>query len=96
MPDYLILHVGTNDAMDYEVSDILKKILQVNEFIKLRVANCKVFISRSIKGHDYDNTSRVIEEVITQFQELTIDMIGNENIEKKHLRKRVCILVIFV
>ena len=88
MPDYLILHVGTNDAMDYEVSDILKKILQVNEFIKLRVANCKVFISRPIKGHDYDNTSRVIEEVITQFQELTIDMIANENIEKKHLRKR--------
>ena len=65
MPDYLILHVGTNDAMDYEVSDILKKILQVNEFIKLRVANCKVFISRPIKGHDCDNTSRVIEEVIT-------------------------------
>ena len=83
MPDYVILHVGTNDAMDYEASAIVKKILQVKEFIKLRVPNCKVIISRPIKRHDNDNASRVIEEVMAQFQKLTIDLIGNENIEKK-------------
>ena len=27
MPDYVILHVGTNDAMDYEASVIVKKTL---------------------------------------------------------------------
>ena len=30
----------------------------------------------------------VIEDVIAQFQKLTIDMIGNKNIEKKQLGKR--------
>ena len=69
-------------------SDIVKKILQVKKFIKLRVPNCKVIISRPMKRHDNDNASRVIEEVISQFQKLTIDMIGNENIEKKQLGKR--------
>ena len=88
MPDYVILHVGTNNAMDYEASAIVKKIIQVKEFIKLRVPNCKVIISRSIKRHDNDNASHVIEKVIAQFQKLTIDMIGNENIEKKQLGKR--------
>ena len=88
MPDYVILHVGTNDAIDYEASDIAKKILQVKEFVKLRVPNCKVIISRPIKRHDNDNASRVIEEVISQFQKVTTDMIGNENIEKKQLGKR--------
>ena len=82
-PDYVILHVCTNDAMDYKASAIVKKILQVKEFIKLRVPNCKVIISRPIKRHDNDNASRVIEELIAQFQNLTINMIGNENIEKK-------------
>ena len=67
MPDYVILHVGTNDAMDYEASAIVKKILQVKEFIKLRIPNCKVIISRPIKRHDND-ASRVIEEVFAQFQ----------------------------
>ena len=88
MPDYVILHVGTNDAIDYKASDIVKKILQLKDFVKLRVPNCKVIISRPIKRHDNDNASRVIEEVNAQFQKLTIDMIGNENIEKKHLGKR--------
>ena len=30
----------------------------------------------------------MIEEVIAQLQKLTIDIIGNENIEKKQLGKR--------
>lgn len=27
--DYVIIHIGTNDVMNYEVSDNVKKILQV-------------------------------------------------------------------
>ena len=88
MPDYVILHVDTNDAIDYEASDIVEKKLQVKKFIKLRVPNCKVIISRPIKRHDNDNASRVIEEVISQFQKPTADMIGNENIKKKQLGER--------
>ena len=30
----------------------------------------------------------MIKEVIAQFQKLTIDMVGNENIEKKRLGKK--------
>ena len=94
MLDYTILHVGTNDAIDYKESNIVQKILQVKEFINLRVSNCKVIISRLIKRHDNNNASRVIEEVIGQFQKPTIDMIGNENIErkKKQLVKRSLLL----
>ena len=88
MPDYVILHVGTNDAMDYEASAIVEKIVHVKELIKLRVPNCKVIISRPTKRHDNENAPRVIEEVIAQFQKLTIDMKQNENIGKKQLGKR--------
>ena len=84
--DYVILHVGTNDAIDYEASDIVRKTLQVKELIKLRVPNCKVIISRLIKRYDNDNASRVIEEVIAQFQKLTTDMTGKENFENKQGR----------
>ena len=75
MPDYVILHVGANDA-----SYIVKKILQVKKFIKLRLQNCKVIISRPIKRNDKDNASRVIEEVVLQFQKFhTIDISHNSN-----------------
>ena len=88
MSDYVILHVGTNNAIDHEASDIVKKIIQVKKFIKLRVPNSKVIISKPIKRHNNDNASGVIDEVISQFEKLTIDMIGNEKIEKKQLEKR--------
>ena len=88
MLDYVILHVGTNDAMDYEASDTVKEIRRVIKINKLSVPNCKVIISRQIKRYDNSNASRVIEELIAQFQKLTIDMIGNENIEEKQLGKR--------
>ena len=54
----------------------------------MRVPNCRIIISRPIKRRDNNNASHVIEEVIAQLQKLTIDMIGNENIEKKQLGKR--------
>ena len=57
VPDYVILYVGTNDAINYEASDIVKKILMIKEFIKFWVPNCKVISSRLIKGHDNDNAS---------------------------------------
>ena len=63
MPDNVIHHVGTNDAVDYKASAIVKKI-QVKKLIKLRVPNCKTITSRAIKRHDNDNVSCVIEEVI--------------------------------
>ena len=33
MLNYVILHVGINNAIDYEAIGIVKKILQVKEFI---------------------------------------------------------------
>ena len=57
MPDYLILHVGTNDAINYEASDMVKKILQIKQFIKMRVLNYKIIISRPVKKHDNNNAS---------------------------------------
>ena len=57
-------------------------------FIRSKVPHHKVIISRPIKRHDNDKASNVIGEVIEQFQELSVDMIDNENIEKKLLGER--------
>ena len=67
-----ILHVSTNDTTNYKASDIIKKTLQVKEFIKL---HCKTIISKQRKIHN--KMSRVIKEVIVQLQQLSTDIIGN-------------------
>ena len=35
--DYLILHVGTNDAVDRLSNEIIPKIFKLKEFIQLKV-----------------------------------------------------------
>ena len=67
---------------------IMKRVILSRKYFKLKVPNCKVIISRPIKRNDNDNASRVKEEVIAQFQKVTIDMEEKENLEKKQLRKR--------
>ena len=66
---------------------IMKRVTLSRKYFKLKVPNCKVIISRPIKRNDNDNASRVKEEVIAQFQKVTIDMEEKLNIEKKQLGK---------
>ena len=79
--------------MKLECSENLKKRLSWSKnrrHVSLPCATTELqsYHFQTNKRHDNDNASRVIEEVIVQFPKLTIDMIGNENIEKKQLGKR--------
>ena len=86
-PDYVILHVGTNDAVDHELSDTISKIFKLKEFIQLKVLSCKVKISTPKKRHDNKKATSVVDNVIQQLQQLNTETIINANIEKKILVK---------
>ena len=47
-PDYIILHVVTSDAVDTEASVIVDKLLQLKFFVKEKLPNCKIVLSRPI------------------------------------------------
>ena len=74
------MRVGTNDAVDTEASVIVDKLLQLNCFVKEKLPNCKIVLSRPIR--------RAYNKVVTQLKELQIDMIGNEDITMKDLEKK--------
>ena len=87
-PDYVILHVGTNDAVDHQSSDIISKIFKLKEFIQLKVPNCKVIISTPIKAHGNKKASSLVDDVIQQLQQLNTEATINANIEKNMLGKK--------
>ena len=74
------MRVGTNDAVDTEASVIVDKLLQLKCFVKEKLPNCKIVLSRPIR--------RAYNKVVTQLKELQIDMIGNEDITMKDLEKK--------
>ena len=87
-PDYVILHVGTNNAVDQQSSDIISKIYKLKEFSQLKVPSCKVIISTLIKRYDNKRASSVVDDVIQQLQQLNTETIINANIEKNVFVKK--------
>ena len=62
-PDYVILHFGTNDAVDHQSNEIISKIFKLKEFIQLKVPSCKVIISTPIKRHDNKKALSVLDDI---------------------------------
>ena len=51
--DYIVLHIGTNDALDNASREILDKILKLKTYIQKELPTCKITISTSVKRHDH-------------------------------------------
>ena len=49
LPNYIILHTGTNDAFDNTSREILDKILNLKTYIQKELPKCKITISTPIK-----------------------------------------------
>ena len=79
-PDYVILHIGTNDTVDHQSSNIISKIFKLKEFIQLKVPSFKALISTPIKRHDNERASSVVDDLIQQLQQLNTETIINADI----------------
>ena len=69
-PDYIVLHVGTNDTVDSQASAIVDKLLQLKYFVKEKLPNCKIVLSRPIRRAQSKVATQVVDDVITQLKQL--------------------------
>ena len=69
-PDYIVLHVDRNDAVGTAGIFIVDKLLQFKCFVKDKLPNCKIVLSRPIRKADNKVAPQVVNDVITQLKEL--------------------------
>lgn len=79
---YIVLHVGTNDVIDNETSEILQKLLKQTVFLNVKLLDCKIVISRLIKRFYKVKVKSVIDDVVMRLKKLNTDMLINENIAR--------------
>lgn len=79
---YIVLHVGTNDVIDSETSEILQKLLKQTVFLNVKLLDCKIVISRLIKRFYKVKVKSVIDDVVMRLKKLNTDMLINENIAR--------------
>ena len=80
LPDYIILHIGTNDALDNTSREILDKILKLKTYIQKELPKSKVTTSTPIKRHDHGKASLTISNLNKKFKDLSISIFDNSNI----------------
>ena len=75
LPDYIILHIGTNDALDNTSREILDKILKLKTYKQKELPKCKITISTPIKRYDHGKAS-----LSKKLKDLRISIADNSNI----------------
>ena len=80
LPDYIILHIGTNDAVNNTSREILDKILKLKTYIQKKLPKCQITISTPIKRNDHGKASLTISHLCKKFKDLSISIVDNSNI----------------
>ena len=73
-PDYVVLHVGTNNVKDMTSRKILEKLLQLRTAVLDSDENCKVILSQPMTQMDDGKASFIISKLNDLLEELDIPM----------------------
>ena len=84
-PDYIILHVGTNNATNLTARNILDKLLRLKSTILDARKYWEVIISQLNLCSDNGKAALTNHHLCKLLEELNIDIVKNRNIDSKHL-----------
>ena len=84
-PDYVVLHVGTNNAEDMTSRNILGKLLQLKTAVLDSDKNCKVILSQPMTRVDDGKAGFTISKLNDLLEEMDIPIVKNRNITVGHL-----------
>ena len=87
-PDYILLHVGTNDCSTKSSNEILDDLLKIKHHIETILPKCTVILSQPIIRTDVPAAAKTINELIVKFEQLEMRQMNNTNIKREHLGKR--------
>ena len=77
LPVCIILHIGTNDAVNNTSREILDKILKLKIYIQKELPKCQITISAPIKRHDHGKASLIISHLSKKFKDLSTSFYLN-------------------
>ena len=87
-PDYLILHVGTNDATTNTSRKIIDDLLMLKCNILKQLPNCRVIVSKPTIRIDHGKANLTLRNVNKHLETLNLECIENGNISAQHLGRK--------
>ena len=87
-PDYLILHVGTNDATTNSSRKIVDDLLMLRINISKHLPNCRFVLSKATIRHDHGKANRTKRNVNKHLENLELECIDSNNINAENLGQK--------
>ena len=89
-PDYILLHVGTNDCTSKTSCEVLKELVTLKEHIEVILPESKVIISLPTMRSDSNTADVIIRNLNLKLKHLSGNYLfmDNSNINKSHLGKK--------
>ena len=87
-PSNIILHIGSNDAIDKTADQILKEILDLKANILLILPTVRVYLSCPTIRLDNKVVNDVLRDLDCKLKSLAVDIISNDNVDRTCLGKK--------
>ena len=79
-PAYIILHIGSNDAVNRSSDEIVKRVFRLKDHIESILPYVKVYLSSPIPRYDNVKAGFVIHQIRTKLKDME-NVIQNKNVD---------------
>ena len=87
-PSTIILHVGTNNAVQSTSREIINDLLNLKHHLSTQLKGCRIIISEPTYRSDNGKACLTIHKVIEHLSQLKIDTMCNKNINSDHIGRK--------
>ena len=84
-PNYIILHVGTNDAVNKSSEVILNDLLELQNHIEQKAPEIMVYLFCTINRVDNGKAGITIQKLVEKIKYLKVKHLSNVNIRESRL-----------
>ena len=84
-PNYIIIHIGTNNATHSIFREILDKLLKLKTLIKETLPETEVTFSAPTIRSDNGKAALTVKNLCGHLLDLNMDILSSRNIKSKHL-----------
>ena len=87
-PEFVLLHVGTNNCVNRTSDEVLKDLKRLKEYIERVLKSTKVYISLPTVRTDNTRANNIIRNLNIKLKKLNYTLLDNCNINEHHLGKK--------
>ena len=87
-PDYVILHLGTNDCYSKTSDEVLKEVTDMTEYLRVVLPTSILIISQLTIRTDSTRANVITKNLNYKLKRLNYLIMDNSNINETHLGKK--------